>query len=90
AGVSQEWLGGVKKGAAYVGINIKDLRMLPVHAPKMEQQSAVVQRLDAFHAETQRLQSIYQDTTDRSHSHTSACVGFMEVVGPNGVVGLAE
>ena len=26
AGVSQQWLGGVKKGAAYVGINIEDLR----------------------------------------------------------------
>jgi type I restriction enzyme S subunit len=33
SGVSQQWLGGVKKGAAYIGINIEDLRMLPVMHP---------------------------------------------------------
>jgi len=30
------------------------------------------------------------DTTDRSHFHTSACVGFPEVAGANDVVELAE
>jgi len=32
----------------------------------------------------------YSDTTDRSHFHTSACVGFPEVAGANDVVELAE
>ena len=32
SGASQHWLGGVKKGVAYVGINIEDLRLLPVSA----------------------------------------------------------
>ena len=46
AGVSQQWLGGVKKGAAYVGINIEDLRRLPVHAPNIDKQRAIVGRLE--------------------------------------------
>jgi type I restriction enzyme S subunit len=60
AGVSQQWLGSVKKGAAYVGINIEDLRMLPVQVPEMEEQLAVVRSLETFQAETQRLESIYR------------------------------
>jgi type I restriction enzyme S subunit len=60
AGVSQEWLGGVKKGAAYVGINIEDLRLLPVKAPRPEKQGEIVLHLDSVRQETQRLESIYQ------------------------------
>jgi type I restriction enzyme, S subunit len=60
SGTSQNWLGGVKKGAAYVGINIEDLRLLPVCAPGMERQLAVVDHLEALEAETKRLESIYQ------------------------------
>ena len=60
SGVSQQWLSGVKKGAAYVGINIEDLRLLPVKAPKLEMQLEVVRHLEELHDETQRLESIYQ------------------------------
>ena len=60
SGTSQQWLGGVKKGAAYVGINIEDLRLLPVSAPEMDEQLEVVRHLEALHQETQRLESIYQ------------------------------
>jgi type I restriction enzyme S subunit len=60
AGASQNWLGNVKKGAAYVGINIEDLRNLPVHAPSLEEQARIVSHLDSLAAETQRLESIYQ------------------------------
>jgi type I restriction enzyme S subunit len=59
SGTSQHWLGGVKKGAAYVGINIEDLRLLPVSAPAMVKQLEVVGHLQALEAETQRLESIY-------------------------------
>ena len=31
-----------------------------------------------------------QDTTDRSHCHTSACIGFQVVVKPNDVAGVAQ
>ena len=60
AGVSQQWLGGVKKGAAYVGINIEDLRRLPVHAPNIDKQRAIVGRLELISTDTQRLAALYQ------------------------------
>jgi type I restriction enzyme, S subunit len=60
AGVSQKWLGGVKKGAAYIGINIEDLRLLPVKVPKLETQKKVIEHLQSVQKETQRLESIYQ------------------------------
>ncbi len=59
AGVSQNWLGNVKKGAAYVGINIEDLRNLPVHAPSLAEQTRIVSHLDALSEETQRLATLY-------------------------------
>jgi type I restriction enzyme S subunit len=61
---SQQWLGGKKKGAAYVGINIEDLRLLPVTAPKMADQLAVVTHLEAVQEETLRLESIFQQKID--------------------------
>jgi len=60
SGVSQQWLGGVKKGAAYVGINLEDLRVLPVSRPNLDEQTRIVRGLDCLLAETQRLESIYQ------------------------------
>ena len=59
-GTSQEWLGGVKKGAAYVGINIEDLRLLPVGIPSVAEQREIVSELESVHQETQRLESLYQ------------------------------
>lgn len=64
AGVSQQWLGGVKKGAAYVGINIEDLRMLPVKAPKVEEQLVIVRDLDMVREQSLSLESIYQRKLD--------------------------
>jgi type I restriction enzyme, S subunit len=60
SGLSQLWLGAVKKGAAYVGINIEDLRLLPVIAPKIDKQKEIVRDLQETHAKTLRLESIYQ------------------------------
>lgn len=60
SGVSQEWLGRMKKGAAYVGINIEDLRNLPVHGPSLKEQGQIVAQLDALSAETQRLAQLYE------------------------------
>ena len=60
SGTSQHWLGGVKKGAAYIGINIEDLRLLPVNAPKVEMQLEVVEHLDSLQEETQRLVRLYE------------------------------
>jgi type I restriction enzyme S subunit len=60
SGATQDWLGGVKKGAAYIGINIEDLRLLPVRAPKLGKQLEIVSHLDLLLNETQRLESLYQ------------------------------
>lgn len=60
SGVSQQWLGGVKKGTAYVGINIEDLRLLPVSAPTMDEQLKIISKLETLQSSTQRLESIYQ------------------------------
>lgn len=42
---SQRWLGGMKKGVAYVGINIEDLRKLPVRLPARDEQDEIVRRV---------------------------------------------
>lgn len=42
---SQRWLGSMKKGVAYVGINIEDLRMLPVRLPARDEQDEIVRRV---------------------------------------------
>lgn len=56
---SQEWLGGVKKGAAYVGINIEDLRLFPVGFPSMAEQKGIVSELESVHEIARRLESLY-------------------------------
>lgn len=43
--VSQRWLGAMKKGVAYVGINIEDLRKLPVRLPARDEQDEIVRRV---------------------------------------------
>ncbi|HCI6979305.1 TPA: restriction endonuclease subunit S [Klebsiella variicola] len=62
--VSQQWLGGVKKGATYVGINLEDLRLLPVSVPPLDEQMKIVSYLDQRKAETKHLRSLYQRKID--------------------------
>ena len=64
SGVSQQWLGGVKKGATYVGINLEDLRLLPVSVPPLDEQMKIVSYLDQRKAETKHLSSLYQRKID--------------------------
>ncbi len=60
SGISQDWLSEVKKGATYVGINLEDLRLLPVTVPPMPKQVEIVQHLEALQEETISLETIYQ------------------------------
>lgn len=60
SGTSQDWLGEVKKGAAYVGINLEDLRLLPVTVPPIAKQLEIVQFLEALQEETISLETIYR------------------------------
>lgn len=56
---SQGWLRGVEKGVAYTGINIEDLRTLPLEFPKLEEQVEIVRRVVALFACADRLEARY-------------------------------
>jgi type I restriction enzyme S subunit len=60
SGTSQKWLSGKKKGAAYVGINIEDLRLLPVDMPDMAEQREIVGCLQVLRNKTQLLSGVYE------------------------------
>jgi type I restriction enzyme S subunit len=62
---SQQWLTGVQKGVAYTGINIEDLRALPVRVPSLIEQSEIVRRVDQLFVLADRLQRRYDDTVTR-------------------------
>ena len=65
---TQRWLSGVEKGVAYVGINIEDLRELPLQLPSAEEQLEIVRRTEALFALADRVQERLvhaQATTDR-------------------------
>lgn len=55
---SQNWLTGVLKGAAYTGINIEDLRELPVPVVDIPRQREVVKRLDLARSQFLRAQHL--------------------------------
>jgi len=57
---SQKWLSGVKKGAAYVGINIEDLRLLPVTLPRLDVQLEIVNKIASVQNDILNVQLIYQ------------------------------
>ena len=63
--ISQRWLGRVEKGVAYVGINIEDLRNLPVGIPSLEEQQAIVRSVESLFAYADRLEARY--ATARAH-----------------------
>lgn len=46
AGPSQEWLGRRSRGIAYVGINIEDVRRLPIPLPPVSDQALIVEALN--------------------------------------------
>lgn len=55
----QNWLTGVAKGVAYTGINIKDLRLLPVALPPLAEQQEIVRRVEALFALADQLEARY-------------------------------
>jgi len=54
---SQNWLGRVKKGVAYIGINIEDLRNLPIGIPHMDEQKEIIRRVQALFGYADRLEA---------------------------------
>jgi type I restriction enzyme S subunit len=60
ASSSQAWLAGVKKGAAYVGINLEDLRLLPIKIPALKEQTEIVNQIRAIHKKTRQLEEVHR------------------------------
>lgn len=56
---SQRWLTSVQKGVAYTGINIEDLRTLPVSLPPLPEQNEIVRRVEALFALADKVQARY-------------------------------
>ena len=54
---SQKWLAGMEKGIAYVGINIEDLRNLPIRLPSLPEQAEIVSRVEALFAMADRIEA---------------------------------
>jgi type I restriction enzyme S subunit len=57
---SQSWLSSVKKGAAYVGINLEDLRRLKIAYPKLENQNEIVNKIKKFESNVLNLKKLYK------------------------------
>jgi type I restriction enzyme S subunit len=62
---SQNWLSAVQKGAAYVGVNISDLRTLPISFPSKEEQRRLIGSLQSLSAETRSLEAVYASQLSR-------------------------
>jgi type I restriction enzyme S subunit len=56
----QRWLTGVAKGVAYTGINIEDLRNLPLSLPPLDEQTEIVRRVDLLFGFADRLEARLQ------------------------------
>ncbi|WP_084461763.1 restriction endonuclease subunit S [Curvibacter gracilis] len=56
----QRWLTGVAKGVAYTGINIEDLRALPLKLPPKDEQAEIIRRVETLFAFADRLEARLQ------------------------------
>jgi type I restriction enzyme, S subunit len=54
---TQRWLGRAEKGVAYTGINIEDLRELPVKIPTLPEQGEIVRRVETLFALADRIEA---------------------------------
>lgn len=63
---SQSWLTSAIKGVAYSGINIADLKHLPIPLPPLPEQHEIVRRLNAAFAKL--------DATARAHASAVAAL----------------
>jgi type I restriction enzyme S subunit len=52
----QNWLSGVAKGVAYTGINIADLKLLPIALPSLAEQQEIVRRVESLFALADQLE----------------------------------
>lgn len=62
---SQKWLTGVTKGVAYQGINLEDLRLLPVPILSIEEQDKIVRRVEKLFKLADSLEAKYTKAMER-------------------------
>ena len=63
---SQRWLARMEKGVAYVGINIEDLRRLPIRYPSIAEQDEIVRRLGGLLSIADRLEKLLAKAVERA------------------------
>lgn len=56
---SQNWLNEVAKGVAYTGINLQDLRNLPLSIPSSEEQHEIVRRVEQLFGFADKIEARY-------------------------------
>jgi len=54
---SQQWLSEQTKGVAYTGVNIRDLKLLPLPIPPREEQQEIIRRVEILLDAANRLQN---------------------------------
>ena len=69
---SQNWLTGVEKGVAYTGVNIEDLKCLPLPVPPLAEQREIVRRVDALFALADKIEARATSATARVEKITQA------------------
>lgn len=62
---SQKWLTSVTKGVAYQGINLEDLRLLPVPILSIEEQDEIVRRVEKLFKLADSLEAKYKKAMER-------------------------
>lgn len=68
----QQWLSSVEKGVAYVGINLEDLRTLPVSPPPLPEQTEIVSRVETLFAFADQLEARVQAAQAQVNQLTQA------------------
>jgi type I restriction enzyme S subunit len=68
----QNWLTAVAKGVAYTGINIEDLKSLPVALPPLAEQEEIVRRVENLFALADRIEARFAEGRKRVDSITQA------------------
>lgn len=68
----QRWLGGVQKGVAYTGINLEDLRELPLRLPPLEEQTEIVRRVEQLFAYADQIEQRVKDAQSRVNHLTQS------------------
>ena len=72
---SQNWLSDVTKGVAYTGINIRDLKRLPVGVPPIVEQHEIVRRVEALFKLADKIEARLAVATNRADKLTQAILG---------------